>query len=433
MQPSLLFLLIFVVLLWGLSSGIAVVRILAGLLSGAVGLAGVAAAVGLIAVGQKAHWTSDGPGMLLIMLAIPIFGIIGFVFLSMALKAMFSDSAPSSNLDHLPPVTPRDGTSRKDGAERNRMMAWMVGGLLMLFGANSAYDHRARQPSHDARILAIHAYQSGALASLDAKGVLKLWGASGHRASRALPVDATPAGLLLTPDAGVAFVLTTHHQLRIFDLTNSAPASQTVEHIRDVCFEGGSSVLAIRERKVVRIVGSPSTGPVPLQGLGFASVLTCRADTGEIVYVDEKNALHLFDEGAGRDRFTLPLSVRPVRLIPSPEFRRLLAIDSGGSLSLIDLVTHQELPLPSHHRSLHVGFLSEDQIVVGEVSSVRVDIPSMKSTPYFNLGQPVTSLATLPSISATLVAFDKELYFAHDMKGNHRGMAQTDRLSDPRF
>jgi hypothetical protein len=80
-----------------------------------------------------------------------------------------------------------------------------------------------------------------------------------------------------------------------------------------------------------------------------------------------------------------------------------------------------------------VGFLSEDQIVVGEVSSVRVEIPSLKSTPYFNLGQPVTALATLPSLSTTLMAFDKELYLAHEFKGSHSGMAKTERLGDPRF
>jgi hypothetical protein len=57
----------------------------------------------------------------------------------------------------------------------------------------------------------------------------------------------------------------------------------------------------------------------------------------------------------------------------------------------------------------------------------------MKSSPYFNLGQQVTALATLPSLSTTLMAFDKELYLAHDYKGSHSGMAPTERLGDPRF
>lgn len=432
-QLLLLFLIMFAILLWGVSTGASIIRMLAGLLSGMVGLAGFAASVGLIWVGQKAHWTSDGPGMLLIMVAIPVFGIVGVVFSSVALKAVFSNVSSPPAFDRLTQAAQAKDASRMDAILYNRMMAWIVGGLLVLFAANGIYDHRARKPSHDARVLAMHTYQPGGLATLDAKGILKLWGVSGHRTSRALSVGAIPAVLVVTPDARVAFVLTKQHQLRIFDLATSAPAGHTVEHVGDVCFEGGDSVLAIRDRKVVRVVASTAPVAAPLQGPGFASVLTCRADTGEIVYVDENKVLHLFDEGTGHDRFTLPLSVRPVRLIPSPEFHRLLAIAPGGALFLIDLATRQELPLPAHHRSLHAGFLSEDQIVIGEVSSVRVDIPSMKSMPYFNLGQPVTALATFPSISTTVVAFDKELYLAHDQKGSHSGMAQTDRLSDPRF
>ncbi|MDH5741486.1 MAG: hypothetical protein OEY77_14285, partial [Nitrospira sp.] len=35
-------------------------------------------------VGQEVHWTSDGPGMLLIMLGIPICGIVAWFFGLMA-------------------------------------------------------------------------------------------------------------------------------------------------------------------------------------------------------------------------------------------------------------------------------------------------------------------------------------------------------------
>ncbi len=434
MQLSLLFLIIFVVLLWGVSSGLIIFRMLAGLLSGMIGLAGFAAAAGLFWVGHKAHWTSDGPGMLLIMLAIPICGIIGFVFSSVALKAMLSDSSPAPVTETFQGAGQIENTSRVDGILSHRMMTWIVGGLLVLFAASSAYDRRASKPSHDARILALHVYQPGGLASLDAQGELKFWGLTGrgHRASRALSMDGRPTALVVTPDAHVAFVLSGHRQLGIYDLAQLPSLSRRVDHVGDICFDGGDSVLAIRDRRIVRI-GAAATISAPLQGMGFANALACRPDTGEIVYVDETTVLHLFDERTGRDRFTIPLSVRPVRLIASPEFRRLLAIDAHGFLSLIDLATRQEWPLPRHHHSPHVGFLSEDQIVVGDVSSVRVDIPSLKSTPYFNLGQSVTALATFPSLSTTLVAFDKELYLARDLKGSHRGMAQTERLSDPRF
>ena len=62
--------------MWALTSGSTVVRYLARGLAGVIAMAAAAAAFGLMAVGHKAHWTSDGPGMLLVMIGIPICGII---------------------------------------------------------------------------------------------------------------------------------------------------------------------------------------------------------------------------------------------------------------------------------------------------------------------------------------------------------------------
>lgn len=74
-----------IVFIWALSSRSTVVRYIARGLAMIIALAAAAAAIGLITVGQKAHWTSDGPGMLLIMLGIPICGIVAWFFGLMAL------------------------------------------------------------------------------------------------------------------------------------------------------------------------------------------------------------------------------------------------------------------------------------------------------------------------------------------------------------
>lgn len=433
MQLGLLFLLVFVILLWGIFSGKAVFRILAGLLAGGIALAGFAGAVGLIQVGQRAHWTSDGPGMLLIMLGIPVCGVIGLVFGSLTLKAFFRESRPASALEGELQSGQDSNPALMDATTRNRVMAWIVGGLVLFIAASSAFEHRAGKPSHDAGIRALHHYQPGGLASLDGAGVLKLWQVSGrrHRATVQLTISDVPTVLIVTPDERTAFVLNSRQQLSVYDLTKSAAAIHTVSPVRDLCFEGGDSVLAIRDRKLVRIGAAATNVAAPLQGVGSARALTCRQDKGEIVYVDETNVLHLFDERTGMDRFALPLSsIFPVRLVPSPEFRRVLVLDSKGFSSMIDLATREVTPLPRHHRSHHIGFLSEDQIVVGEVSSVRVDLPGMKSTPYFNLGQPVTALTTLPQLSTTSMAFGTQLYIAYGAQGV---TAKTERLMDPRF
>jgi len=70
--------------IWALTSRSTIVRYLARGLAVTIALAATAAAIGLIVVGQEAHWTSDGPGMLLIMLGIPICGIVAWFFGLMA-------------------------------------------------------------------------------------------------------------------------------------------------------------------------------------------------------------------------------------------------------------------------------------------------------------------------------------------------------------
>lgn len=73
------------VFIWALTSRKPIVRYLARGVAVVIALAAAAAMIGLIAIGQKAHWTSDGPGMLLIMLGIPICGIVAWFFGMMAI------------------------------------------------------------------------------------------------------------------------------------------------------------------------------------------------------------------------------------------------------------------------------------------------------------------------------------------------------------
>jgi hypothetical protein len=69
-----------VLLIWMLVSKYSIVRTLARIFTGLLTLVSAAAAVALFVVGQKAHWTSDGPGMLVIMAGIFFCGIFAFVF-----------------------------------------------------------------------------------------------------------------------------------------------------------------------------------------------------------------------------------------------------------------------------------------------------------------------------------------------------------------
>lgn len=83
---SIILVLVFVAFLWALAAQSAIIRYLARSLAALVALAAAAASVGLFMLGMKAHWTSDGPAMLFVMLGIPLFGLVALFFGTFALS-----------------------------------------------------------------------------------------------------------------------------------------------------------------------------------------------------------------------------------------------------------------------------------------------------------------------------------------------------------
>jgi len=89
-------------LAWGRVSGNGVIRIMARIITGSLTLLSLAGMVFLFGVGQKAHWTSDGPGMLLIMIGVVACGFFAFLFGNLTfLTSPPQDSQPSLSLSEL--------------------------------------------------------------------------------------------------------------------------------------------------------------------------------------------------------------------------------------------------------------------------------------------------------------------------------------------
>lgn len=97
---ELLFAGALVFIIWALSSKHSKFRTLARIFTGLIALASATAVVLLIMVGQKAHWTSDGPGMLLVMVGILFCGIFAFVFGGLFFSS-FNQSTPAVSPDPL--------------------------------------------------------------------------------------------------------------------------------------------------------------------------------------------------------------------------------------------------------------------------------------------------------------------------------------------
>lgn len=94
---SIIWFLALGIFIWALTSRKPIVRYLARGIAVVIALAAAAAMIGLIAIGQKAHWTSDGPGMLLIMLGIPICGIVAWFFGMMAFTTTANPEGTTSD------------------------------------------------------------------------------------------------------------------------------------------------------------------------------------------------------------------------------------------------------------------------------------------------------------------------------------------------
>lgn len=93
-------------LVWGQMSGNGVIRIMTRIITGGLTLLSLAGMIFLFGVGQKAHWTSDGPGMLFIMIGVVVCGFFAFLFGNLTLlTSPPQDSQPSlspSELMRLP-------------------------------------------------------------------------------------------------------------------------------------------------------------------------------------------------------------------------------------------------------------------------------------------------------------------------------------------
>lgn len=101
-------------LIWGLVSGNGVIRVMARIITGSLTLLSLAGMIFLFGVGQKAHWTSDGPGMLLIMIGVVACGFFAFLFGHLTLlTSPPQDTPPPLSLSEL--MRPPSHTHKEKG------------------------------------------------------------------------------------------------------------------------------------------------------------------------------------------------------------------------------------------------------------------------------------------------------------------------------
>jgi hypothetical protein len=77
---TLLLAAVLVLIIWALASKQPALKTVGRIFTGSIALLSAAGMVFLFGIGQKAHWTSDGPGMVIIMAGILFCGFFALLF-----------------------------------------------------------------------------------------------------------------------------------------------------------------------------------------------------------------------------------------------------------------------------------------------------------------------------------------------------------------
>lgn len=385
-------------------------------LTGALAIGASAAVFSLFALGRRMQWTSEGPGILGVVLALLLCGS----FMLMAWSGVWRQLR-----------SPRGG------------VATLRAGLLLLgvgvagAVATGVQHQRTSRPSHDVPVVALAFDAAGErLFSLDRDGTLKIWDADdgaplGSWRDASL---AAATGLAIAPGGGHALVTGVDgvHVLELGSRSSAATAGRFADASAGAFLDAGTIALARGARVEVVAVGAAST---PRRSLDFdaaVDALACAGGTLAVATRDGSLSLLEVDGDGPRVRVALPAPAR--QLAVSPEGVRVLAVSAGQRGFVISRDGAVEAA-PGWMSFGHVGLLGDDLLVAAgdgmpELLSLR--LPALVTSPFLNHGIGVTALAASPARHRVAVAFGENLHLTGELGPDPRAVVAS-RLVDPRL
>src|SRR5436309_618837 len=163
-----------VLLAFGIGSAAGALRFLGGGFALLVAIVATAATIYLFWIGQKAHWTSDGPGALFVMIAVVVCGIVALVGWIFVFGVATTLAVPGDAL----PDTPRD---------TKRVLRLTGFALLSIAAVGQGLTAFARRPraAHSSPVAAV-SFDTGSsrLVTVDASGTFVDWDLHLKRADR---------------------------------------------------------------------------------------------------------------------------------------------------------------------------------------------------------------------------------------------------------
>lgn len=337
-----------VLLAFGVFSVAGAVRFLSGGFALLVAVTSTAATILLFWLGQRNHWTSDGPGALFVMIAVVVCAIAALVAWMAVLGVAATAAVPAGEVPRAPRAARR---------------LFLVLGLALLGIAAAgngieAFLGRGRA-AHSAPVVAVSFAGRARLVSLDATGMLVDWDVYSKSETRRQSVaELAGASEMFMGEAGdraFAIARGTAVMLKPFAL---GPV-ETMAGARHVA--GGGTVVIARERALLA-VNYDDWAEDPRELAWPEPILAIAANNG-LVAVADRASVSLLD---GR-----PNSVRILARMRAPAALSAMAVlhegsvlgmESSGALWAFDVRRGVSEPLPAKaalvalHR--HVLFVS---------------------------------------------------------------------------
>jgi hypothetical protein len=322
-----------VLLAFGYRSTGGAIRLLSGGFALVVALVGTAGAIGLFWLGQKSHWTSDGPGALFVMIALGLCvlaAVVGWIF-------VFGIAAGGrAPVDALPSVS--GGSKRVLRGAGFALLAIAVVGNVA-----TAVIGRGRT-AHGAPVVAVSFTGRSSLVSIDAAGTLVDWDLHSKRETQrwTIPEIAGATEVFFDGYSGSGFAIANGRAVR-FGSRPRAPL-ETMADARHIA--RGAAVVVARDQALLFVSDSDWTKP-PLYEIAWPRPILAIAARDMFVAVADGTSISLLD---GRPQYA-----RTIASVPAPgtitrvELLRdglVLAFDGSGAGWAIETRRAFTDPLP---------------------------------------------------------------------------------------
>ena len=387
-------------------------RVLGRGLSALLAIGFTALAIALFQLGHDRGWTGDGPGMLVVMLAIPIAALC-------ALAGWVGLFLPAT--------------------AESRVSPWLALGAIGVGLAGGAWTvldmQRAAQPSHDAPVVAIAFVDGGAaLVSFDSAGAVKRWRVATREveAEWSAPELAGARAIVASRSGVAAIALFADHAVaRLFDAPR---ATRTLPGVADAALlPGDRAALAVGRTILVVSTSDParSEGELPVPGV----VRALAADRQGRIYAALADGALVVVESARVQRTIAQLPAAPARLLVSPGGTWLAAIDGDGKARIVTPATGAVREVSGF--GMHaVAFLSERALGFNsgplDGAALALSLEDLRTEPWIGQGGGIAALAVEPDAGLAAFAVGRDVNLLAAPGGGNAYTSTWERLTDRR-